>query len=150
MSFNNIYDLYNNTLVQDQLLVNSIVNNIKFLIEDYVQAGEINKFQYDANIFLDGKSTQQKDRVIDQVIKFFRLRGIRIRKNDGYYSWNNSDAPLISSSQTVQINGEFNNDFNNDFAIFEEVTYNTSSTYMTILVIEWYIRSEQEFMKLYC
>lgn len=148
MSFSNIYELYNNTFVQDQSLVNSIVNNIKFIIEDYIQEGEYNKFDYDTNIFLEGKSTQQKDRVIDQVIKYFRLRGVRARKQDSYY-FGQPTVPLIGPQDT-QINGEFNNDFSDDFFIYEEATYTPSDTYATILTIEWFIRNNQEFMKHYC
>lgn len=149
MSFNNIHDLYNNTYAQDQSLVNSIVNNIKFVIEEYVAAGELNRFNYDTNIFLENKPTLVKDRVIDQVIKYFRLRGIRVRKNGSYY-FGYEDTPLVTTPTSTQINGEFNYDWNDDFMIYEEVTFNSSTTYATILTVEWYIRSEQEFMKHYC
>ncbi len=150
MSFNNVSDLYNATLEAEQPLVDLIVNNIKSKVEESIALGEENVFNFDTNIFLDGQNKYVKDRVIDQVIRALKSVGIRIRTSGTYYSYPFNDPISVPDSGTAQINGEFDLSFDESFMIYEEVTYNPSDEANRILIVDWFIRNKQEYMKHYC
>lgn len=150
MSFNNIYELYNNSLISETKKANIIVDNIKSKIEEAVAAGTPTRFLYDTYYFLSTENTLAIDRIIDLVIKSMRTQGLRVRKQVGYNGFTADVSSFPTFSGTLQINGEFSLDFNDDFLIYEEVTYTSDPTKNTILIVEWYVRYRQEYMKHYC
>lgn len=123
-----IYELYNERLVADQPIIDCIVASIKFQMWYQIQEGFAPyNFQYDTNEWLFLSDQNQKLRVIDSVILYFRSRGIRCYLNN-YQKFNqttNGGSPLPGAY------------FN----------YPTSMT--TTLYVEWFVRQGQEYMKAY-
>ena len=77
MPFQNIYELYNNVLVEDKPFVDSCILAIKTEIEARIAANTDFFFNYDATTSLASLTDMQKMRILDQVQ--FTLRSIGIR-----------------------------------------------------------------------
>lgn len=79
MSWNNIYDLYNDVLVADKALVDTIMAEIKAEIENRTDNNLEFTFTYELNdAFVAGELPPQKARVADQIIFMLRAIGIGV------------------------------------------------------------------------
>lgn len=117
-----VYQMYNDRLTNDQSWVDTLVASIKYQIYDTIQNYLPSNFQYDAGEWIGDLDIQSQSRIMDQVIKYFRARGIRV------YLLN-----------TVL--------FNNN--VMFGVTQIDNSTNFLLVTVEWFIRDQQEFMKAY-
>lgn len=121
---NDIYELYNERLIADQPFVDTIIASIKFEMYYNIQEGLDYWFLYDADEWLINQDNKQKVRVIDQVIKHFRSRGIRVY----------IDNTFKFNYDTTQITG---------------AGFNTGTAPNTVMRVEWIVRNGQEYMKAY-
>jgi len=119
-----IYELYNERLVADQPFVDCIVASISYDIYYNISEGLQSYFLYDTAEWIGNQSNEQKVRVIDQVILYFRSRGIRCYLDNWYkFNYNTSQIPMASE--------------------------NSNRAPVTILKVEWLVRQSQEYMKAY-
>lgn len=123
-----IYELYNERLVADQPIIDCIVASIKFEIWYRISEGFMEyRFLYDTNEWLFLSDQNQKLRVIDGVIRYFRARGIRSYLQN-YQNFN----------QVVQGGTPLPGTY-----------FNYPTNLSTVLCIEWFVRQGQEYMKAY-
>lgn len=123
MSWNTIFDLYNETVIADAPYVAQALSFIKDQIETNTTQGLEYKFLFDiaAFSFLDNGNNvvtltpKQIDRLRDQIQ--FTLRNLGIHALSPYFSPSNQ--------------------------------YNLSFLPSTTLSIEWHVRDEREYMKQY-
>lgn len=119
-----IYDMWNERLVADQYFVETIIASIKFNIWYNVQNQLNNWFIYDCDEWLINQDQNTKLRVIDQVIKYFRSRGIRIYVNNTFH-------------------------FAGDPTVYPGAMFNSDYALSTVVKVEWLIRQGTEYMKSY-
>src|SRR6185369_11287746 len=117
-----VYELYNDRLDSDQLWVNAIVASIKYGIYYNVSYNLISNFQYGATEWIGTLDIQTQSRVMDQVIKYFRKRGIRVYLRSTYLFTN---------------------------VIAYGVTQISNSANFLLVNVEWFVRDQEEFMKAY-
>jgi len=120
----NIYEIYNERLVADQPFVDTICASINFQIYYHISEGLEYKFLYDADEWMENQEMLQKLRVIDQVIKYFRSRGIRCYVDNTYH-------------------------FNSDTTIIQGAGFLYPTSFSTVLKVQWFVRQGQEYMKAY-
>lgn len=77
MAFNNIYDLYNQTLETDQPLVDECITAVKTEIENRVTNNLEFNFEFDFETILTTQEDVVKNRVKYAVQEYFRKIGIR-------------------------------------------------------------------------
>lgn len=129
-----IYDIYNFTLQNEQSYVDLIVDSIDYQIYTIMNSGNANSyispagsymFSYDTTEWIGSYDTFVQSRVTDQVIKYFRSRGIRVYiKNDIYINYN--------------------------IPIYLAGSFNTQAANINVLTVEWFVREDNEYMKTYC
>jgi len=122
-----IYDLYNDFLVQDQPYVTQITTDIDSLIATAVSTNQPPYFDYVMTPVIGNLDIYSKNRIIDQVIFYYRSLGIRATIKNPQQN-NEQTGELYSYTRT----------FNFMFADFTTIT------------ISWKVRNSTEFMKTYC
>lgn len=128
-----IYELYNDTLNREQSYVDLIVDSINYAIYVMMNGGYDDsqqapagayQFDYDTTEWIGTHDMLMQSRVTDQVIKYFKTRGIRVYvKND----------ILLNLNTPLYFDG----------------TYNLQGTNINILTVQWFIRENNEYMKSY-
>ena len=119
-SFDNIKDLYNQTLLLDKTYVDNVMREIKAEIFTRVNANNLQYFEYNTQPLLGALEAIQQLRIKDQIILQLRDMGIRVSSRSLLY------APWLFPLQaTPQITNY-------------------------ILPISWTIRDAREYMKSYC
>lgn len=121
-SFDDIQDLYNQTLVQDKQYVDEVIAEIKAAIKLKIDASAEPILEYNSEPILGVLEPVQQDRIRDQVIMQLRNMGIRVNAGGvGFY------IPYIPAGSIEP----------------------TPNSINFIFIITWLIRDHREFMKAY-
>lgn len=142
-----IYDLHKLSLEEDEPYINLICEDLSELIQEKFLAKET-IFYYDTAMVTENLEPVQSNRIMDEVIKYFRKRGIRI--NIAPQEVYDDVEAAVASGVDIQFNNYYfylNDSYAPYYISFRQFNYLIDKNY--ILEIRLNIRLEQEYMKSY-
>lgn len=146
----NSIDLYDITLENDKPFIDSIIERIEELIEINVEENNT-IFYYDTSDLMDGLGKIQKNRVADEIILYFRKRGLKITIADKRIAEEIQNIIGSDDNYSEINNGMFYSYLGTNFISYVNYkSYNFIREGEYIFQIKLNIRLAREYMKSYC